>query len=367
MRICFGKFVVSFICLPVLVIFCNAVVIAELPSQGIVIQKTEKQPGIVTKLLFGDNVDLSNKKLDGFQIAMPDGSYATDVTGIKFDNSTFNDTYIDDFKFDRCSFKSADLRGLRVNWVVFDASCDFTDAVIHTDGDKTIAKTELGTIAPSLILQTASYKKHNLTGVIVDDFPFQNKAAIDFSNCDLSYAKLCGGINHIIDLRNCNLTDSKLCSTALGHITKEQLYTTQSYKKRIINNVTFNKIDLTNATLNDLKLIGCIFGRAESPISKCNFKNANLTNSDISNCDFTNAINLSIDQIKSTWNYKNNRMDGIKLPEEIPKELDTEKQKNRRVAPVDRCSNGVLVDASSEPLDRQQITKKSSAHRMINK
>jgi uncharacterized protein YjbI with pentapeptide repeats len=326
MKMRFEKFVVSFVCFLVLVIFCKAVVIAELPSQGIVIKKTEKQPDIVTKLLFKNNADLSNKKLDGFQIAMSDGSYATDVTGIKFDNSTFKDTYIDDFRFARCSFKSADLRGLRVNWVMFEASCDFTDAVIHTDGDNTIAKTELGTIAPSLILQTASYKKNNLTGVIVDDFGFPNRATIDFSNCDLSYAKLCGGINHIIDLRNCNLTNSKLRSTALGQITKEQLYTTQSYKNRIINNVTFNKVDLTDAMLNDLKLIDCIFGRAESPISKCSFKNANLTNSDISNCDFTNVINLSIDQIKSTWNYKNNRMDGIKLPEEIQKILDAEKQ-----------------------------------------
>ncbi|MDR2346325.1 MAG: pentapeptide repeat-containing protein [Planctomycetaceae bacterium] len=80
--------------------------------------------------------------------------------------------------------------------------------------------------------------------------------------------------------------------------------------------------------------------RSNQNLSNCKFESVDLTGTDFTNAIITgvqfngyerySAINPTIDQIKSTWNYKNNRMDGIKLPPDIQKELDKEKQKNTK-------------------------------------
>jgi len=46
-----------------------------------------------------------------------------------------------------------------------------------------------------------------------------------------------------------------------------------------------------------------------------------------SDCDFARTEdNLTLDQIKSTWNYKVGRMEGIVLPQELQEALDIERQ-----------------------------------------
>jgi O-phosphoseryl-tRNA(Cys) synthetase len=63
------------------------------------------------------------------------------------------------------------------------------------------------------------------------------------------------------------------------------------------------------------------------------FKGANFTDAIISGCIFTNNVkNLTVEQIKSTWNYKVGRMDGIKLPPDIQKALDAEKKDNVKLS-----------------------------------
>jgi hypothetical protein len=47
--------------------------------------------------------------------------------------------------------------------------------------------------------------------------------------------------------------------------------------------------------------------------------------------EFINCTGLTVEQIKSTWNYKNGKMDRIKLPPDIQKALDEEmKQKDAK-------------------------------------
>ena len=43
------------------------------------------------------------------------------------------------------------------------------------------------------------------------------------------------------------------------------------------------------------------------------------------NCNLSNS-NITTEQLKSTWNYKNNRMDLIKLPPDLQKYFDEEKK-----------------------------------------
>jgi uncharacterized protein YjbI with pentapeptide repeats len=99
--------------------------------------------------------------------------------------------------------------------------------------------------------------------------------------------------------------------------------TTKSYKDGKINGSFFTASDFSDAVLSNLNLTGC-------KIIKCNLQNADFSNSVITDCEFTNSKNLNLDQIKSTWNYKTGNMTGIKLPAEIQKALDAEKQQVKK-------------------------------------
>ncbi|MDR1483419.1 MAG: pentapeptide repeat-containing protein [Planctomycetaceae bacterium] len=111
-------------------------------------------------------------------------------------------------------------------------------------------------------------------------------------------------------------------------ITAEQLKSTASYKKKELSSVGFGFSDLSGIDFSRFNLMGCSF--------MGNLQDANFTDAVISGCSFggcyspkcsfTLKTNLTLDQIKSTWNYKTGNMAGIKLPEEIQKQLDAEKQ-----------------------------------------
>ncbi|MDR1492773.1 MAG: pentapeptide repeat-containing protein [Planctomycetaceae bacterium] len=84
--------------------------------------------------------------------------------------------------------------------------------------------------------------------------------------------------------------------------------------------VRFNEIDFSNVDLSGFDLSGSIF-------LKCNLSNVNFTDAVITNCDLSSQKPpLILEQVKSTWNYKNNYIRKIDLPAEIQKQLDAEKQ-----------------------------------------
>jgi uncharacterized protein YjbI with pentapeptide repeats len=111
-------------------------------------------------------------------------------------------------------------------------------------------------------------------------------------------------------------------------ITAVQLKTTANYKRKELLFVSLGFSDLSGVDFSRFNLTGCIF--------MGNLQNADFTDAVISgcsfgsccfpNCDIALKTNLTVDQIKSTWNYKTNRMEGITLPPEIQKALDIEKQ-----------------------------------------
>ncbi|MDR1477930.1 MAG: pentapeptide repeat-containing protein, partial [Planctomycetaceae bacterium] len=80
--------------------------------------------------------------------------------------------------------------------------------------------------------------------------------------------------------------------------------------------------NLRGLNLSQFNLTGCQF--------LGDLTDVNFTDAVISKCDFGWLSNITIDQIKSTWNYKTGRMNGIKLPEEIQKTLDAEKNNPKK-------------------------------------
>ena len=62
-----------------------------------------------------------------------------------------------------------------------------------------------------------------------------------------------------------------------------------------------------------------------SDLTGADFRDAVISNVDFGSRDFA-CKGLTLEQIKSTWNYKNGRMTEIVLPEEIADALQKEKE-----------------------------------------
>jgi uncharacterized protein YjbI with pentapeptide repeats len=102
---------------------------------------------------------------------------------------------------------------------------------------------------------------------------------------------------------------------------KEQLMQTASFKKNKLINVKFC-MNMSKLNLSGFNLTGCKFS---GDLTDVDFADAVITD-----CVFGWETNLTAEQIKSTWNYKTNNMTGIKLPAEIQKALDAEKQQAKK-------------------------------------
>ena len=100
---------------------------------------------------------------------------------------------------------------------------------------------------------------------------------------------------------------------------------TRSFNEKKIAHVRFEgkppdtpEADFTGLDFSGFDLTGTHFAR--------NLKGINLTNAVITSGDFSRATNLTLDQIKSTWNYKTGNMEGVILPKEIQEVLEAERQ-----------------------------------------
>jgi uncharacterized protein YjbI with pentapeptide repeats len=270
------------------------------------------------KLIITDNANLSGKDLSNIDPIYQNMEEDTDTrlrnvnfTGTNLSSATLNAIC------ENCSFREADMRGFNVGSYFF-KNCDFTDAQISQFGKPTF----IGRIVSNQIRQTYSYKRRQLAHVEAT-IDAQNDIH-DFSDFDLRYSKLIFTNGKFTPNEGSNSIEYKfdranIEGAHLTQISKEQLYSTQDYKFGSVNNVTFRYSEFSDANFNLINFTSCRFINS-------NLDRANFTNTVISDCDFTNAKNLTLDQVKSTWNYKNNHMTGIKLPAEIQKQLDAEKQ-----------------------------------------
>ena len=201
-------------------------------------------------------------------------------------------------------FRDADLRGAIFIGQDFRES-DFTNATVKG------AQFYMCKIGAKQLLATYDFKEsRQLTNIafgVVDGH-------IDLSRCNLY------GSSHIP--RDADLTDAIIRHCTLRPpISREQLESTKGYKEGVLRGVSFFDQDLRNIDFSGMDLGECFF-------QDCDFANADMEDAVISNVTFqvfrTSDLNLTLEQIKSTWNYKHGRMAGIQLPEELAKALEKE-------------------------------------------
>lgn len=111
-------------------------------------------------------------------------------------------------------------------------------------------------------------------------------------------------------------------------LTKEQLITTKNYKDRVYEGIYFTNrapVDFTepNLVLEEVDLSKAVFVNCKLYSS---MKGAILEDVVFTNCEFREVADLTVEQLKQTWNYKNNRMDLIELPPDLQKYFDEEKK-----------------------------------------
>ncbi len=214
----------------------------------------------------------------------------------------------------RLDFRGADLREATIQGDC--SKCDFTDARIFGTRFTT------SSITFDQLASTFDFKHRRLRVrlVISRKTTARSSGKWNFSRINLK------GSHLYYPPPNANFTDTKIndCTIRNG-LTKQQLYSTASYKQGNLAGLRLIWSDLSGCDLSGMNLTGCSFSHCK--LGGANFEDAVITRASfLSDSRTAESDRMKIDQIKSTWNYKHNRMEGIKLPKEIATALEMEQK-----------------------------------------
>jgi uncharacterized protein YjbI with pentapeptide repeats len=210
-------------------------------------------------------------------------------------------------------FRDADLRHSLLAAADF-TKCDFANANIYR-----VTLTN-ATLAFEQLASTANMRGKQLS---IRVLPGPTRAAltvkVDFSGIDLEGSEF-WHFPPDWDLRSAKINGC----TFRGGLTKAQLCSTTSYSRGDLSRVGIAKCDLSKCSLAGVNLSGARFGQ-------CTFSGADFNDAVITGVNFcsvsllpSGCTGLTADQIRTTWNFKHDRMKGIILPQEVVEGLSAE-------------------------------------------
>lgn len=244
-----------------------------------------------------------------------------DYSGLTFRGFSLRKTLFFLSNLNRSNFTDADIRGATF-WCA--------------DGSNSGAEMDQGSFSKSQLRSTASYRQKHLDGTRFIGCDF---SGVDFSGCNLGF------------FWNCQLEDADLSSVAfcesrsaesilarLGKddtrggyyasygfiacdLTADQFYSTRTYRSGVLpDTFVLQDMDLDGWDFSGMDLRGVSFRMSS-------LRGANLK--DARGGHFDQAIGLTAEQIRSTWNYKQRHLSerphtGFSLPESIRKALEDE-------------------------------------------
>ena len=276
-----------------------------------------------------DGLDLSQRDLRGIEIHRE----LRTLKNINFSGSNLQGADFSETRFVNCSFRGARL--IDITCLHADKNCDFTDASIRDIRGLSITREQLESTANFKRRQFLDGRKHlknilfsgsDLRGTVFSEFVLEGVGFIDslVDDCDFTNTVLegkCGfggvytGLPYVVGGGG---------SVDPTKMTYEQLQSTKNYKDGVLVNLRLHLICTEGqADFSRMNLTGCQFSPEEGWHENCRL---DLTDAIITNCDFRWFKRLTLENVKSTWNYKNNRLAGVWLPEEIQKVLDAEKE-----------------------------------------
>jgi uncharacterized protein YjbI with pentapeptide repeats len=205
---------------------------------------------------------------------------------------------------ERFDFRGADLRG---SWIDGDiADTDFTDAAVQ-------GCCFYSAVSFEQLAATSTFREKHLTRVWLVG-AIRGKPAFDgfvFRSCNLRVSK------------EATFDDAEFVdnSEIFGEFDRRDLMATRNYRRGDLSGIRFGNIDLSGFDLSSINLTRTVFNPT------CNLKDANLTDAVISGAEFRDdrkTLGLTLEQIKSTWNYKQRRMTDVTLPKPIADALARE-------------------------------------------
>jgi uncharacterized protein YjbI with pentapeptide repeats len=305
-----------------------------------------------------------------------------DFFGAKLDNADLSQT-----RFRNCSFRGAHLTGVKTEGATFDG-CDFTDAwfednsmlkitreqflsswnfkmnrvlvsfcappcpmqnytnnidysdfsfreVVNLDAeggtftDVNFTQCSFCNMTKDQLASTWNYKKRDLDSLSLNNTKDEK---ISLSGLDLSNFRIRRLSLTNYDVTDVDFTDAMIWETlefiSCSGVTKEQLQSTWNWKTgRFDFCLLSTELDWSNTDFS-----GFTFCR-ESRLS------GNVTGADFTDAKFLTVLSpkfttkssalehcqgLTLEQVKSTWNYKTGNMEGVVLPEEVQRQLDAE-------------------------------------------
>ena len=231
------------------------------------------------------------------------------LNNIDFSGCFFESCIIRDILFENCSFKGACFNNCELN--IQSKNSDFTGVTFQNC---------LLNIPYEIFAQSRNFQQRIPfddpdVRVGLYDYPIN----ADMTNFEFINAKL-SNFHSAINITN-SYFDSVTLKTTLPIVrfSQQQLVTTANFKMGVF--VRFNLLpdSCDNLDFSDALFLGCLF-----PPSS--MTNSDFTGAKFIDCSLERLTNLTVEQIKSTWNYKNNRMDLIKLPPDLQKYFDEEKK-----------------------------------------
>ena len=264
--------------------------------------------------LRGHGIDVS--RLYGESI--PDTKFLCDVkfTYASLERSQWQDTVW----LKNCSFRGANLKDAVMDCVV--ENCDFTDATI--DGASIYLTAEQ-------LCSTASYRYKNLkgfrssaplSGVSFAGFDLRDTMLYIDETCDLTDADIRGATLVILPLKyRDRVATGMYPKDSVTDFLPRMIESTKSYKEGTLegcslgvnwSGLDFSRLNLTNARFGIIEK-----SRQTRPWAVSQFHDSVITGAD--------CRNLTLEQIKQTWNYKNGRMKGIIVSKVVKSVLDAEK------------------------------------------
>jgi uncharacterized protein YjbI with pentapeptide repeats len=295
-------------------------------------ESDERERG-VTQLEHG--LDLSRRDLAGVRITdafLRDVDFSdSNLTGAdlryaqffrcNFSNANLTNVAITDSgSFRECNFSGAKLQNIDISEVDDSPAfvdCDFTGATLTrvpsfdqwTFKDCVLKNVRLADVRvprySSLdVNATANVKKYKeFEGVSFDDAP-KNLSGFVLTRTEF-----------LTDVGGVDFTNARLTSVSAPGLSGRQLAQTVNFREKryeglALNAANFEKYDFSDAVLTD-----CRF-------EKIDFANANFTDAVLLDCSFSAVEGLTLEQLKSTWNWKNGRLDLISFDAALQAQVD---------------------------------------------
>ena len=204
-------------------------------------------------------------------------------------------------------FRGANLAGAMLRYMDLTGS-DFTDARIDR------IQLQACNITLKQLSATKNFKDRSLRHMVFSVFSDEDP---DLSGFDLTGSRFAFGLGRHARIDGAIINECRIGTS----VRKEDLYSTRSYRDGDLSRIVFDHMDLAGWDFSRQNVTRCKFWQCS--LAGANFEGAIITGVSFDRSTDPSLTGPTVEQVKSTWNYKHGRMAGIVLPKDIAEAVKT--------------------------------------------